>query len=179
VFSWFKGTYTVRRAQHPEDDVIHFWNPSSHSEVLVLLDNVLDMSLNWFRWTRSAVQMYFHNETTRDHQMFGIVLQRGSSQTIPEDSFLFRHQIAGQHAIAIFPRHWIEFVSWFQVKSKDSSFVPCLPHASSLNQINNLGSSLNWCPYFNRFAFEKGYYALWTKFDGNVGLVKFRRKMLI
>eukprot|EP00475_Leptophrys_vorax_P026801 TRINITY_DN38081_c0_g1_i1.p1 TRINITY_DN38081_c0_g1~~TRINITY_DN38081_c0_g1_i1.p1 ORF type:complete len:904 (+),score=192.73 TRINITY_DN38081_c0_g1_i1:143-2854(+) len=148
-----------------------FWNPRSDDEILVWMENVAQVSPNWFRWFRRAVAEYYSAQQL-DAQMFGIVLQDVAPENLEVQHSIYRHQYPGHNAIAIFPSHWREFQDWFAEKSQDPRFTACIPFAVPIP--GGSQSSLSWWPYFNRFVFEKGYYALWTNLRPGNGLVKVR-----
>lgn len=85
---------------------------------------------------------------------------------------LYRYQLLGTGGALFFPQHWRQFLHWLHEKQVDTIqgkspvMVPCVPTLIS-NAWWQARPHHSWTQWFIRFAYEKGWYSLYTNFhDG-------------
>ena len=92
------------------------------------------------------------------------------------DAEYFRYQLVGTWGGVFFPQHWREFLIWLREKQfihaqgVSPIFQPCVPTLVS-NAWWQAKPHKVWSQWFVRFAFEKGWYNLYTNFPGQLSLV--------
>eukprot|EP00475_Leptophrys_vorax_P016497 TRINITY_DN2293_c0_g1_i5.p1 TRINITY_DN2293_c0_g1~~TRINITY_DN2293_c0_g1_i5.p1 ORF type:complete len:1039 (-),score=270.87 TRINITY_DN2293_c0_g1_i5:136-3252(-) len=190
-FEWIHGEYLVEDLEEHRGLVgqwINSWNPTTDNEILIVFEDDLEVSKWWFTWTRAAVNKYFVDKSQFDPRMFGIALQsqhtilgesverkygeHHTSQLIPQGNHLFRYQLVGTWGTILFPQQWREFVEWYHEKQVTSTeaFPACVPNVFSNTWYKQRPGRI-WSQWIIRFAFEKGYYMLYTNFLNNMALV--------
>lgn len=151
-----------------------FWNASNDSEVRTVFEDDIVVSPHWYTWTIEAVKAYYG----KSNQLFGISLQR--QHTIVAGPFQFQephallkthsiwlYQLIGTWGAVLFPQQWREFRYWME---NEKPSTPCLPNFGT-NLMWKKSSSNMWSAWFIRFAFEKGYFGLYSNFEDNTALV--------
>lgn len=167
---------------------INAWEPSDDNEILVVFEDDLTVSQHWFTWLNLAVSNYYADSTNFDSRLFGISLQsqktivgedmyrkRGQSPASllsPEIKY-YKYQLLGTWGAVFFPRHWKEFQQWYH--SLNPGFEPCVPTLYSNFWWKRKPKSV-WSQWFIRFAFERGYYSLYTNFPNEMALVTNHRE---
>jgi hypothetical protein len=92
------------------------------------------------------------------------------------DREYFRYQLVGTWGGVFFPQHWREFLIWLREKQfvhaegTSPVFQPCVPSLIG-NDWWKAKPHKVWSQWFARFAFEKGWYNLYTNFPGQLSLV--------
>ena len=84
-------------------------------------------------------------------------------------SLLYKYQLLPQSAVVLFPKHWRAFVGWVEGVLADKSYVPCTPTLIS-NTWWVADKERHWAAYFHRYAFEQGWYALYSNLHINTAL---------
>jgi hypothetical protein len=190
-FEWIHGDYQVEVLDEHRGLVgqwIYGWNPQSDSEIQIVFEDDLEVSKSWFTWTRQAINRYYVDKQEHDPRLFGISLQsqhtilgesverkygaHHTSELIPADQHLYRYQLVGTWGTILFPQQWREFVKWYNDKQRLSSsrFPACVPNVySNVWYMNRPGKI--WSQWMIRFAFEKGYYMLYTNFVNSMALI--------
>ena len=168
------------------------WQPAaSNLEVLLVLEDDTAVSPHFYLWTKKMIQTYYLDPEQYDPRMFGFALQlqhtilgetlkerygsRKVHDLVPSESMLFRYQLVGTWGGVFFPQHWREFVTWlrekqFQPASGTSNlpvpFKPCVPSVLSNEWWANKTSKV-WSQWFIRFAYEQGWYNVYTNFPAD------------
>ena len=76
---------------------------------------------------------------------------------------MFEYWKLGTWGAVFFPEHWLKFLKWLQtVKLTDSQAI-CTPGGLISNKWWLEGRQI-WTPLFIRFAFDQGWYSLYTNF---------------
>jgi len=92
------------------------------------------------------------------------------------DREYFRYQLVGTWGGVFFPQHWREFLIWLREKQfvhaegTSPVFQPCVPGLIG-NDWWKAKPHKVWSQWFARFAFEKGWYNLYTNFPDQLSLV--------
>jgi len=92
------------------------------------------------------------------------------------DREYFRYQLVGTWGGVFFPQHWREFLIWLREKQFVNAegispiFQPCVPGLIG-NDWWKAKPHKVWSQWFARFAFEKGWYNLYTNFPDQLSLV--------
>ena len=168
------------------------WQPAaSNLEVLLVLEDDTAVSPHFYTWTKKMIQTYYLDPEQYDPRMYGFALQlqhtilgetlkerygsRKVHDLVGEDSVLYRYQLVGTWGGVFFPQHWREFVTWlrekqFQPASGTSNlpvpFKPCVPAVLSNDWWANKTHKV-WSQWFIRFAYEKGWYNVYTNFPAD------------
>jgi len=89
----------------------------------------------------------------------------------------FRYQLVGTWGGVFFPQHWREFLIWLRDRQfvhaegvSTSGFEPCVPGLISNTWWQKKPHKV-WSQWFVRFAFEKGWYNLYTNYPDQLSLV--------
>ena len=190
AFQWHHGPSAVVQQEQHKGLVGQWttgWQPAaSNTEILLVLEDDTVVSPHYYAFTRKMVQTYYLDPEQYDPRMFGFALQlqhtilgetlkerygsRRVQDIVPRDSLLYRYQLVGTWGGVFFPQHWREFVTWlrekqFQPASGTSAlgFKPCVPCVLSNEWWANRTAKV-WSQWFVRFAYEQGWYNLYTNF---------------
>jgi len=91
----------------------------------------------------------------------------------PSDVPAFKYQLPGTWGLLIFPPHWLRLHAWYtahqqrqQPSERDGApssppFRPCAPHIESSSWWSSRPTSV-WSQWLIRFAFEQGWYCLYS-----------------
>jgi hypothetical protein len=94
----------------------------------------------------------------------------------PRDLY-YRYQLLGTWGTICFPAHWNAFTQWLRSRAfvhtqgmSATGFQPCVP--ALLSNFWWAGKPRGvWSQWFVRFAYEKGWYGLYTNFPSHASLV--------
>jgi hypothetical protein len=191
-FSWSHGPYKVEDVEIPNGLVkqwVNSWKPKSDSEVIAIFEDDIEVSPLWYRWAKKSIETYYYDSDQYDPRLFGISLQlqhtilgenvyhsygQGTpADFLPENAILYKYQLIGTWGSIFFPRQWNEFLSWFEEKKSD--YLPCVPNLLSNEWFMKRPGQV-WSQYYVRFAFEKGYYMLYSNFKNRTALITNHRE---
>ncbi len=195
AFQWRHGSSEVMQQSSHKGLVGQWttgWQPApSNTEVLLVLEDDTAVSPHFYVWVKKMIQTYYLDPAQYDPRMYGFALQlqhtilgetlkerygsRKVHDLVPAESPLFRYQLVGTWGGVFFPQHWREFVTWlrekqFQPASGTSNlpvpFKPCVPAVLSNDWWANKTHKV-WSQWFIRFAYEKGWYNVYTNFPAD------------
>ena len=195
AFQWRHGVSEVMQQSSHKGLVGQWttgWQPAaSNTEVLLVLEDDTAVSPHFYVWTKKMIQTYYLDPEQYDPRMYGFALQlqhtilgetlkerygsRKVHDLVGSDSVLYRYQLVGTWGGVFFPQHWREFVTWlrekqFQPASGTSNlpvpFKPCVPAVLSNDWWANKTHKV-WSQWFIRFAYEKGWYNVYTNFPAD------------
>ncbi len=93
------------------------------------------------------------------------------------DEFYYRCQLLGTWGTVMFPEHWSTFTSWLKTRgfqhtqgTSSLGFQPCVPTLLS-NTWWQTKPKRVWSQWFVRFAFERGWYSLYSNFRNQSSVV--------
>lgn len=93
------------------------------------------------------------------------------------DQYYYRYQLLGTWGTVFFPHHWSSFTAWLKSRhfqhtqgTSASGFRPCVPTLLS-NAWWQAKPKRVWSQWMVRFAFERGWYSLYTNFRNQSSLV--------
>jgi len=198
AFRWKHGVYSVLE-QETNIGLVGQWTwgwPKPDIErrelLLVLEDDTSLVPASW-EFLKAAVEHFYLNPHNYDPNCFGLSLQtqhtvlgestkwrygsRKVYQMLPPNLHIYRYQLLGTWGTLFFPEQWATFTKWlaqrrFQPRTGTSAvgFRPCVPNALS-NQWWGDNPRRVWSQWFARFAYEKGWYGLYTNFHNQSSLV--------
>lgn len=190
-FHFSHGEYYLELVKSPRGLVGQWtqsWDPKSEGEIMVIFEDDLSVSRHWFIWLQEALKKYYIDSSNFDPRLFGISLQnqhtilgesvfRKYGQETPADlvagnTSFYRYQLVGTWGTVLFPRHWKEFTTWFADRWSrylKGEFTPCVPTLMSNGWWKSKPNRV-WSQWMIRFAFENGYYMLYTNFDNRMAL---------
>jgi hypothetical protein len=95
---------------------------------------------------------------------------------------MYKYQLIGTWGAVMFPAHWRAFQSWLSERRVDTiqgtsslGFSPCVP-TLVLNKWWMAEPHKTWTAWFVRFAYEKGWYALYPYFPDGQALARNHRE---
>jgi hypothetical protein len=190
-FRWSHGPYSVH--VYPEHvGIVPMWVDATvaDNELLFVVEDDIEVSPFVFQYLQAAIERYYVNGSEYDPQMFGLMLQRQHTilgetklarygkrkpeNLLDENVIFYRYQLMSTWAPVFFPQPWREFVAWTAIKRRDPSYVPCVPGLLSNKWAAEVGKV--WSPYFVRFAYERGLYALYYNHPYGAALITNHRE---
>ena len=195
-FTWKHGTATViQQAEHKGlvGQWTTGWKPAHNKEIMLFLEDDTAVSKDYYLWMKKMIQKYYLDPDNYDPTMYGFALQlqhtilgetpkerygsRKVHELVGNSTMLFRYQLVGTWGGVFFPQHWTEFLVWLREKQFNPptgtsaiGFKPCVPTLLSNEWWMNKPHGV-WSQWFIRFAYEKGWYNLYTNFPDNQSLV--------
>ena len=197
LFQWQHGTGSVINQASHKGLVGQWttgWHPESNTEILLVLEDDTAVSPHYYTWLKRMVQTYYLDPAQYDPRMYGFALQlqhtilgetlkerygsRRVGDLVGNDTVLFRYQLVGTWGGVFFPQHWREFVTWLREKqfqpatgtsNLPTPFKPCVPAVLSNDWWANKTHKV-WSQWYIRFAYEKGWYNVYTNFPADPAL---------
>ena len=171
------------------------WHPESNTEILLVLEDDTAVSPHYYTWLKKMVQTYYLDPAQYDPRMYGFALQlqhtilgetlkerygsRRVGDLVGNDTALFRYQLVGTWGGVFFPQHWREFVTWLREKQFQPAtgtsnllpppFNPWVPSVPGNDWWANKTHKV-WSQWYIRFAYEKGWYNVYTNFPSDPAL---------
>jgi hypothetical protein len=191
AFAWTHGPFSVH--VYPEHvGIVPMWVDAhvEENEVLLVVEDDIEVSPFVFIYLKEALDRYYANGSEYDPQMFGLMLQRQHTilgetklarygkrkpeNELDEHVIFYRYQLMSTWAPVFFPKPWNEFKAWLSAKRQDAAYVPCVPGLLSNKWAAEVGKV--WSPYFVRFAYERGLYALYHSHPYGFALITNHRE---
>ena len=197
LFQWQHGSGSVMHQETHKGLVGQWttgWHPESNTEILLVLEDDTAVSPHYYTWLKRMVQTYYLDPAQYDPRMYGFALQlqhtilgetlkerygsRRVGDLVGNDTVLFRYQLVGTWGGVFFPQHWREFVTWLREKqfqpatgtsNLPTPFKPCVPAVLSNDWWANKTHKV-WSQWYIRFAYEKGWYNVYTNFPADPAL---------
>ena len=197
LFQWQHGSGSVIHQETHKGLVGQWttgWHPESNTEILLVLEDDTAVSPHYYTWLKKMVQTYYLDPAQYDPRMYGFALQlqhtilgetlkerygsRRVGDLVGNDTVLFRYQLVGTWGGVFFPQHWREFVTWLREKqfqpatgtsNLPTPFKPCVPSVLSNDWWANKTHKV-WSQWYIRFAYEKGWYNVYTNFPAEPAL---------
>ena len=169
------------------------WPASDSGEIMVILEDDIEVSPSWFNYVTKVTERYYRKDALSggDPSLAGFSLQCQHTilgerpdlrygQATPESllqekDVLYRYQLPSTWGSVWFPHAWSAFIGWTQkVQLSRSQGLaqesPCVPTLISNIWWTQKPASI-WSVWIIRFAFEHGFYFLYTNLPDNAALV--------
>ena len=166
-FTWPFGpvsrTY-ANRSLGLRDSILHAWQPSTLDEFAVFLEDDVEVSAEFARWVRVAVQSYYYavDGLLRDSPLVGVSLyapvwsERVDQPFAVDPTFpVYGMQAPSSWGAVYFPAQWSDFRQWQRLHAHSDPLVP------GLGGINGWNSTRSWKKYLVRYLVERGAYMLY------------------
>ncbi|RKO89338.1 hypothetical protein BDK51DRAFT_27876 [Blyttiomyces helicus] len=149
------------------------WHPASDDEVAFVVEDDLELSPLWYTWMEKALRTYYWDvePSERDPRMYGISLQNqgtcmsGCTVSVSNGHKPFRYQLVGTWGQLLFPRPWLHFTDWIDVKST-MDYKPLFSNLKSNKWFTGASDKGKaWTFHFIAFVAEMGYYNVYTNFE--------------
>lgn len=175
VGQWTRGWYP------PHTSTLQYNQPVP---IIMFLEDDTTAMPHYYTWLKSAVNKYYLDEY--DPQLYGISLQSqhtilGESITqrygkhttadlLSNSTYIFKYQLLGTWGAVFFPDHWLQFLHWYNniVHGDYHTGTSQIMQPCVVNSLSNKWWAANpkktWTQWFIRFAYETGYYSLYTNY---------------
>lgn len=167
-------------------------DPAASLEIQMFLEDDISVTPFYYTWLRQAIKQYYLTPGQYDPALFGFSLQQqhtilGETLTrkygqkkpvelLDKSQLFYKYQLLGSWGTIMFPHHWRQFQQWLQTQQfnpltgQSPSMTPCVPTLLS-NKWWAKNPKKVWTQWFIRFAYEHGYYSLYTNFPEQRSLV--------
>lgn len=161
---------------------VNSWTPQSPTEVGFILEDDNVVSPHYYTWLKQALGHYLHDTRQYDPHLVGIAFQsqhviaghysKRPAKLLPKGTHLYRYQLLSTWGPVFFANHWSGFVAWYKERSANKKFQPLFSNLITNDWFKSRGGGQSvWSAWFIRFCAERGYYMLYTNFEGGEALV--------
>lgn len=179
TFFWVHGKKEIHyRSQNVglQAQWVESWWPANLDEFAFIVEDDMEVSDLYYRFLRTAIATYYYNPEHYDPSVYGISLQRprfvpgrnGFNLKVNSTKNLFMYPLVGTWGQLLFPKQWKEFRLWYDAR-KWKGEKPFLQGMKTNSWYKKLGDKI-WTPWFIKFVHSRGYFNLYTNFDGEVAL---------
>ena len=170
------------------------WPATDSDEVMIILEDDIQVSPVWFNYVTKITERYYRKgaESGGDPSLAGFSLQcqhtilgerpdlrygqATPASLLTDREPLYRYQLPSTWGSVWFPHAWSAFLGWVQNlqlnrrRGTSRAATPCVPTLISNSWWKQKPGSI-WSVWIVRFAFEHGYYFLYTNLPDNSALV--------
>ncbi|RZC90577.1 hypothetical protein C5167_029710 [Papaver somniferum] len=152
------------------------WWPSSDDEFAFVVEDDLEVSPLYYKFLKGLVVNYYYNSSNYSPSIYGASLQRprfvpgkhGNKIQLDTGTRLFLYQLVGTWGQLLFPRPWKEFRLWYNIH-KAKGIKPVLQGMVTTGWYKRMGERI-WTPWFIKFIHSRGYFNIYTNFQGERAL---------
>ncbi|XP_026408803.1 uncharacterized protein LOC113303937 isoform X2 [Papaver somniferum] len=101
-------------------------------------------------------------------QLMAITGKHGNKIQLDTGTRLFLYQLVGTWGQLLFPRPWKEFRLWYNIH-KAKGIKPVLQGMVTTGWYKRMGERI-WTPWFIKFIHSRGYFNIYTNFEGERAL---------
>ncbi|KAI3919370.1 hypothetical protein MKW92_046506 [Papaver armeniacum] len=152
------------------------WWPSSDDEFAFVVEDDLEVSPLYYKFLKGLIVNYYYNSSNYSPSIYGASLQRprfvpgkhGNKIQLDTGTRLFLYQLVGTWGQLLFPKPWKEFRLWYNIH-KAKGIKPVLQGMVTTGWYKRMGERI-WTPWFIKFIHSRGYFNIYTNFQGERAL---------
>ncbi|KAI3938781.1 hypothetical protein MKW98_011933 [Papaver atlanticum] len=152
------------------------WWPSSDDEFAFVVEDDLEVSPLYYKFLKGLIVNYYFNSSNYSPSIYGASLQRprfvpgkhGNKIQLDTGTRLFLYQLVGTWGQLLFPKPWKEFRLWYNIH-KAKGIKPVLQGMVTTGWYKRMGERI-WTPWFIKFIHSRGYFNIYTNFQGERAL---------
>ncbi|KAL3872521.1 hypothetical protein ACJMK2_035745 [Sinanodonta woodiana] len=110
---------------------LYTWDVSDHSsEIAVILEDDIEVSPLFYKWLKIVHNKYDNYDNINGYSLHGrcenhaLIAPRKKYVDVPKNNTVFLYPAFNTWGFSPHTRHWLHFVNWVTLKSKDTTFKP-------------------------------------------------------
>ncbi|KAI3967350.1 hypothetical protein MKW92_001920 [Papaver armeniacum] len=152
------------------------WWRSSDDEFAFVVEDDLEVSPLYYKFLKGLIVNYYYNSSNYSPSIYGASLQRprfvpgkhGNKIKLDTGTRIFLYQLVGTWGQLLFPKPWKEFRLWYNIH-KAKGIKPVLQGMVTTGWYKRMGERI-WTPWFIKFIHSRGYFNIYTNFQGERAL---------